>query len=60
MSGRFIRNSLRKQKEFFKQNPASFKGEKKTFHAAEGQLEDPTNVTGGLDQLVDHGLSASA
>lgn len=36
--------SLRKQGEFFKRNPASFKGEKKTFHAAEGQLEDPTKM----------------
>ena len=36
--------SLRKQGEFFKRNPSSFRGEKKTFHAAEGQLEDPTKV----------------
>ena len=36
--------SLRKQGEFFKRNSASFRGEKKTFHAAEGQLEDPTKV----------------
>ena len=36
--------SLRKQGEFFKRNPSSFRGEKKTFHAAEGQLEDPTKM----------------
>ena len=36
--------SLRKQGEFFKRNSSSFKGEKKTFHAAEGQLEDPTKM----------------
>ena len=36
--------SLRKQGEFFKRNSASFRGEKKTFHAAEGQLEDPTKI----------------
>ena len=36
--------SLRKQGEFFKRNSSSFRGEKKTFHAAEGQLEDPTKM----------------
>lgn len=36
--------SLRKQGEFFKRNASSFRGEKKTFHAAEGQLEDPTKM----------------
>ena len=36
--------SLRKQGDFFKRNSASFRGEKKTFHAAEGQLEDPTKM----------------
>lgn len=36
--------SLRRQGEFFKRNSSSFRGEKKTFHAAEGQLEDPTKI----------------
>ncbi len=36
--------SLRKHGEFFKRNASSFRGVKKTFHAAEGQLEDPTKM----------------
>lgn len=57
--------SLRRQGEFFKRNPASFKGEKKTFHAAERQLEDPTKmghtvvattVSEEINRLVDKAL----
>lgn len=57
--------SLRRQGEFFKKSPGSFRGEKKTFHAAEGQLEDPTKightvvaatVSEEIDRLVDSAL----
>ena len=58
--------SLSKQGEFFKRNTSSFKGEKKTFHAAEGQLEDPTKmghtvvaatVSEELKRLMDRALA---